>query len=303
MQVFWAGVLCKRFLPAFISVFCGMERSGIMPVAYTPKEKYTVEDLLEIMRLLRSPDGCPWDRAQTHQSIRSDFLEETHEAIEAINAEDPEALKEELGDVLLQIVFHAQIEKEKQAFGFDEVVDGICKKLIVRHPHVFSDGTADDAAQVLKNWDAIKRETKGGKTQADLLRAVPRTLPALMRSSKVQGRARRVGFDWPDVTGALEALEKETAEFKEAIASGEPQKIEEELGDVLFSAVNVSRFVHCDAEQALTVSCDKFIRRFSQVEKLAAERKLNMAEASPEQLDELWDQAKTYDRVKSVNNT
>lgn len=273
-----------------------------MSVAYTPKEKYTIEDLLEIMRLLRSPDGCPWDRAQTHQSIRSDFLEETHEAIEAINEEDPEALKEELGDVLLQVVFHSQIEKEKQVFGFDEVVDGICKKLIVRHPHVFSDGTAEDAAQVLKNWDAIKRETKGGKTQTDLLRAVPRTLPALMRSAKVQNRAKRVGFDWPDVTGALDALDKETVELKEAISCENPQEIEEELGDVLFSAVNVSRFVHCDAEQALTVSCDKFIRRFSKVEALASERKLDMTKASLEQLDDLWNEAKTYDNTKNVNN-
>ena len=273
-----------------------------MPVAYTPKEKYTIEDLHEIMRLLRSTDGCPWDRVQNHQSIRSDFLEETHEAIEAYNEEDPEALKEELGDVLLQVVFHSQIEKEKQAFGFDEVVDGICKKLIVRHPHVFSNGTAENAAQVLKNWDAIKRETKGGKTQTDLLRAVPRTLPALMRSAKVQNRAKRVGFDWPDVTGALDALDKETVELKEAISSENQKEIEEELGDVLFSAVNVSRFVHCDAEQALTVSCDKFIRRFSKVEALAVERKLDMTKATLNQLDELWNEAKTYDSTKNVNN-
>lgn len=283
-------------------VFSGIGWFKNMPVAYTPKEKYTIEDLLEIMRLLRSPDGCPWDREQTHKSIRSDFLEETHEAIEAINEDDSEALKEELGDVLLQVVFHSQIEKEKQAFGFNEVVDGICKKLIVRHPHVFSNGTADSSAQVLKNWDAIKRETKGGKTQADLLSAVPRTLPALMRSAKVQNRAKRVGFDWPDVTGALDALDHETVELKEAISSTDPQQIEEELGDVLFSAVNVSRFVHCDAEQALTVSCDKFIRRFSKVEKFAAEKNLDMTKASLEQLDELWNQAKTYDSVKNADN-
>ena len=167
-----------------------------------------MEDLLEIMRILRSPEGCPWDREQTHKSICSDFLEETHEALEAINLGDTDGLKEELGDVLLQVVFHSRIEEEKGTFSFDDVVDGIAKKLVVRHPHVFADASVDTAAQVWKNWDAIKRETKGGKTQADLLRAVPRSLPALMRASKVQNRARRVGFDWPDVSGALEALER-----------------------------------------------------------------------------------------------
>lgn len=273
-----------------------------MAVAFTPKDKYTIDDLLEIMRLLRSPEGCPWDREQTHKSIRSDFLEETHEAIEAINEDDAEALKEELGDVLLQIVFHSRIEEEKQVFGFDEVVDGVCKKLIVRHPHVFADVSASNASQVLRNWDAIKRETKGGKTQADLLRAVPRTLPALMRSAKVQNRAKRVGFDWPDVSGAMDALDKETVELKNAVSSGDSQEIEEELGDVLFSAVNVSRFLHCDAEQALTVSCDKFIRRFAKVEALAAEKNVDMAKASLEQLDELWNQAKTYENIKIEDN-
>lgn len=273
-----------------------------MAVAFTPKDKYSVDDLLEIMQLLRSPEGCPWDREQTHKSIRSDFLEETHEAIEAINADDPEALKEELGDVLLQVVFHSRIEEEKQTFGFDDVVDGICKKLIVRHPHVFSDVSAENTSQVLKNWDAIKRETKGGKTQADLLRAVPRTLPALMRSAKVQNRAKRVGFDWPDVTGAFDALDKETVELKDAVSSGDAQQIEEELGDVLFSAVNVSRFVHSDAEQALTVSCDKFIRRFAKVESLAVEQGLDMTKASLEQLDTLWDQAKAYENAKNEDN-
>ena len=162
-----------------------------MAVSFEFKEKYTISDLLEIMRLLRTPEGCPWDREQTHESIRSNLLEETHEALEAIDRGDMPLLQEELGDVLLQVVFHAQMEQEKGSFTFDDVVDGICKKLVVRHPHVFGGVTADDAGQVLKNWDAIKRETKGGKTQADMLRAVPRALPALMRAGKVQNRARR----------------------------------------------------------------------------------------------------------------
>ena len=263
-----------------------------MAVSFEFKEKYTISDLLEIMRLLRGPEGCPWDREQTHESIRSNLLEETHEALEAIDRGDMPLLQEELGDVLLQVVFHAQMEQEKGSFTFDDVVDGICKKLVVRHPHVFGDVTADDAGQVLKNWDAIKRETKGGKTQADMLRAGPRALPALMRAGKVQNRARRVGFDWPDVSGALQALDSETAELKQAIASGDAAAMEEELGDLLFSAVNVSRFIGTDAEQALTGATDKFIRRFTVVEQLAAERGVDMTSASLEQLDRLWEEAK-----------
>lgn len=259
---------------------------------FVKKDKYDVADLLQIMRLLRSPEGCPWDREQTHKSIRSDFLEETHEAIEAINQENSAALCEELGDVLLQVVFHARIEEENDRFTFDDVVNGICQKLVIRHPHVFADVQASDAGQVLKNWDAIKRETKGGKTQADLLTAVPRSLPALMRAAKIQNRARRVGFDWPDIAGALEALDSESAELREAIASQDTSAVEEELGDLLFSAVNVSRFLKVDAEQALTDASDKFIRRFGVVERLAQERGVDMSSATIDRLDELWREAK-----------
>ena len=263
-----------------------------MAVAYPVKETYDVEDLLNIMRLLRSPDGCPWDREQTHESIRSDFLEETHEVLEAINNQDAAALKEELGDVLLQVVFHSRIEEEKGSFCFSDVVDAICKKLIIRHPHVFGQVTVDGTGQVLENWDAIKRKTKGGKTQAELLSAVPRSLPALMRAAKVQNRARRVGFDWPDVSGAMEALDSERGELETAMASGDAAAIEEEMGDLLFSAVNISRFISVDAEQALTRSTDKFIRRFAVVEQLAAQRNIDMACAGIEQLDKLWAEAK-----------
>lgn len=264
-----------------------------MPVSYTPKERYTISDLLEVMAILRSPNGCPWDREQTHESIRSNLLEETHEAIEAINNQDMPALREELGDVLLQVVFHAQMEQEAGGFTFDDVVDELCRKLVVRHPHVFGDAQAGDAAAVLKTWDSVKRATKGeGTTQTDLLRNVPRSLPALMRAEKVQGRARRVGFDWPDVTGALEALDSETAEFKEALASGNADAMEEELGDLLFSAVNVSRFIKVDAEQALVRATDKFITRFGRVEALAAARDVDMTHASIDELDALWREAK-----------
>lgn len=267
-----------------------------MALDFPTKDRYTVDDLLEIMRLLRSEQGCPWDREQTHKSIRNDFLEETHEALEAIDREDPSALQEELGDVLLQVVFHAQIEAERDVFAFADVVDGICRKLLIRHPHVFGDARADSAGAVLQNWDAIKRQTKGGSSQADLLQAVPRALPALMRAAKVQNRARRGGFDWPEVSGALAALDSETQELTEAIGSGDAAAIEEELGDVLFSAVNVSRFVKVDAEEALTRASDKFIRRFAAVERLAGERGLDMTTATLAQLDELWVLAKQEGR-------
>lgn len=266
-----------------------------MTSSFQTKDRYTVEDLLAIMERLRSPGGCPWDREQTHESIATDFLEETHEALEAIRQQDTAGLCEELGDVLLQVVFHSRIEEEKGGFAFADVVDGICKKLVVRHPHVFGEMTVDGTGQVLQNWDAIKRQTKGGKTQAELLDGVPRSLPALMRAAKVQNRAKRVGFDWPEIAGALGALESETAEFKEALASENPAAIEEELGDLLFSAVNVSRFLHVDAEQALTASTDKFIRRFARVEELAKNRGIDLAAASLDEMDALWDEAKRLD--------
>ncbi len=263
-----------------------------MAIRIETKERYSTEDLLFIMKALRSPEGCPWDREQTHASIRTDFIEETYEAVEAIDKDDPEALCEELGDVLLQVVFHAEMASEQDRFCYDDVVDGICKKLIVRHPHVFGDVKADDAAAVLRTWDAVKRQTKGNTTQSTLLRNLPRALPALMRAAKVQNRAARVGFDWPTVDGALDALTSETAELKDAIAEGNRAHIEEEFGDLLFSAVNVSRFLKTDAELSLTAATDKFIRRFTRVEALAAERGIDMQAASLEELDALWDIAK-----------
>lgn len=265
-----------------------------MAIHFPIKDSYTVDDLMDLMRILRSPDGCPWDREQTHESVRSNFLEETHEVIEAINNRDLAGLREELGDVLMQVVFHTVMEEEVGHFSLNEVVTELVQKLIVRHPHVFGDVQANDAAAVLKTWDSVKRATKGeNTTQADLLKNVPRSLPALMRASKVQGRARRVGFDWPDVSGAWDAVLKETEELKEAMAENDAAHMEEELGDLLFSVVNVSRFLNLDAEQALTVSTDKFITRFERVEALADTRGLDMSAMSIEELDDLWKEAKS----------
>ncbi len=256
------------------------------------KEKYNIEDLLQIMSVLRSPGGCPWDAEQTHKSIKKDFIEETYEAIEAINKDDKDLLREELGDVLLQVVFHCQIEKELNTFDFSDVTDELCKKLIERHPHVFGEVKVESTDEVLSNWDNIKRKSKGQKTQGSSMLKVPKELPALMRSQKIQGKAKKAGFDWDDMSGAFDALESEIRELKEAIGKKDADSIEDEFGDVLFSCVNVARFIGIDSEEALTRSNDKFIRRFVEVEKLAESRNINMKETPIDELDELWKEAK-----------
>ncbi len=259
------------------------------------QDKYGMPELLELMRILRSPDGCPWDGEQTHTSIRHNFLEETYEVLEAIDTDDPVLLKEELGDVLLQVVFHARIEEEKNVFSFDDVADGICKKLIVRHPHVFGDVSVRDSGEVLANWDDIKRQTKGITGQSEAMASVPKVFPALMKSQKIQDKARKAGFDWDSPDGAFDKIGEETEELREALKQGEPAKIEDELGDLLFSVVNAARFCHCEAETALSKSTDKFIRRFTAVERMANERGIDMKKASLLELDKLWDEAKLLD--------
>ena len=256
------------------------------------KEKYNVYDLVEIMRILRSEGGCPWDIKQTHESIKKNLIEETYETIEAINKNDPDMLREELGDVLMQVVFHTQIEREKGVFDIDDVADENCKKLIERHPHVFGEVNVNSVDDVLTNWDAIKRKSKGQKSTSQAIDSVPRELPALMRAAKIQSKAAKAGFDWDEVGGALDKLSEEIAELKAAIANGDKANINEELGDVLFSAVNVSRFVDTDAEEALTDATDKFVARFKTVEKLANERNIDMKQSDIETLDRLWDEAK-----------
>lgn len=259
---------------------------------FKQKDKYTFDDLVQIVKILRAPGGCPWDREQDHHSIRREFIEETYEVIEAIDTEDTELLKEELGDVLLQVVFHTDIEDDKGTFNIDDVADDICKKMIIRHPHVFSDVTAENTEQVLTNWDKIKMQTKSQKSQSEVLGSISKALPSLMRSQKIQQKAAKVGFDWENVDGALDKLDEEISELKQAIIQGNQAHIEEELGDVLFSTVNISRFVKTDSEKALYNACEKFISRFSKVEKLANERNINMAEAGLEVLDKLWDEVK-----------
>ena len=259
---------------------------------FQEKSNYGFDDLIEIVKILRAPGGCPWDRAQTHKSIRSNLIEETYEAVEAIDTDDKALLKEELGDVLLQVALHAEMEREENSFDINDICDGICKKLIIRHPHVFGDKNASDADQALTNWDAVKMQTKSQTTQTQAMQSVSKALPSLMRAEKVQKKAAKVGFDWDEVDGALESLTQECEELKAAVKNNDAQNQYEELGDVLFSAVNVSRFLKIDSEKALYDACDKFIDRFSMVEALANERGIDMKTASISKLDSLWDEVK-----------
>jgi tetrapyrrole methylase family protein/MazG family protein len=249
--------------------------------------------LLEVMSRLRSPDGCPWDREQTHASLRRFLLEETYEALEALDSGDVFALEEELGDLLLQIVFHAQIGAEEGTFTFSDVVAAITGKMIRRHPHVFGEASVTTTDQVLANWEATKQIEREARTHADsprrsMLDGVPKTLPALAQSQAVQERAARVGFDWPDVQGVLEKLVEEAREVAEA----PPDAIGDELGDVLFVTVNLARHLGVDAEEALRGATAKFRRRFGHVEQAVADRGLQWASLDLPFLDTLWNEAK-----------
>lgn len=224
-----------------------------MAVDYTFKDKYNINDLIHIMKILRAPGGCPWDAEQTHESIKQNFIEETYEVVEAINKQDKALLQEELGDVLLQVVFHAQMEEEKGAFNFDDVADGICKKLIIRHPHVFGDISVSDTGEVLDNWDAIKRQTKEQKTTTQAMDSVPRELPALMRALKLQSKAAKAG---------AEDLIASACQPK----SLENDITEENIGSLLFSVVAAARTRGIDPEEALTKVSDKFIADFAEQE-------------------------------------
>ena len=256
-------------------------------VNFQYKDRYDINDLLSIMALLRSPGGCPWDRAQTHQSIRRNMLEEAYEAAEAIDQQDPVHLKEELGDVLLQVVFHARMAQEAGQFSFDDVVDGVCQKLVFRHPHVFGASEAEDPDGALTSWEAQKRAEKGQKTAADTLDGVARSLPALIRAEKLQDKARKAGFDWDSAGPALDKLSEETEELRAAVRDG--TNPEEELGDLLFAAVKAGRFLGLDSEQALHAACEKFIRRFRRVEELS-DKPLPQQDVSA--LEALWRRAK-----------
>ena len=259
-------------------------------IDFIRQDSYGLNDLEKIVTILRAPGGCPWDGEQTHESLRRGLIEESCEVIEAINEQNPEHLKEELGDVLLQVVFHADIEREAGRFTLDDVADGICKKLIFRHPHVFGDVQVSGSDEVLVNWDELKREEKHQESYTDTLTSVAKSLPALWRAEKVQKKAKKAGFDWSDAQGAVDKLSEELSELKEAMAQG--TNVHEELGDLLFAAVNVSRFVEADPEGALNAATEKFISRFAKVEALASAQGKDMKEMSLSELDALWEQVK-----------
>lgn len=253
-------------------------------------EHYSVDDLCLIMEVLRGEGGCPWDREQTHKSIRRSFIEETYEAVEAIDNEDTELLREELGDVLLQVVFHSQIEAEAGSFAFGDVADDICRKLIHRHPHVFGDISLNTPDEVLVKWDAIKNEEKQRQTITERLRAVPRVFPALMRAEKVGKRA--CCFDFPDASSVMDKVYEEADEVREAMSAGDAGKIDEEIGDLLLTVTSLARKAGVDPEASLMRATDKFISRFEKIENKAIEQGYNINAMTMDELDKMWDKIK-----------
>ncbi|HSD20938.1 MAG TPA: nucleoside triphosphate pyrophosphohydrolase [Anaeromyxobacter sp.] len=261
-----------------------------------------IERLLGIMERLRGPDGCPWDREQTLRSLRPYVLEETYEVLEAIDAGDAREHCEELGDLLLQIVFQAQLTKEQGQFEFADVADAISSKLVSRHPHVFGDVEVKDADEVLRQWAALKREEKRAKGRGEsVLEGVPREMPALARADRLTEKASRIGFDWPDAGGAREKVTEELGELDEAIAAGDRAAVEHEMGDVLFALANLSRKLGIPPEEALRGSVSRFVTRFSHIERELTRRGVPHGAASLEEMDALWNEAKVLEgKAKSA---
>lgn len=251
-----------------------------------------LERLIDIMKALRSENGCPWDREQTYESLKKYMIEETYEYLEAVDLKSKEKMLEELGDVLLQVIFHATIAAENGDFTIEDVINRICDKLIHRHPHVFGNVKADTSGEVLKNWEEIKKKEKGLKNQTSVLQDVPKNLPALMRSYKVQQKAAQVGFDWDDTSDVFAKIREEINELEEEVKKSNKGAIEDELGDVLFSVVNLSRFCMVHPELSLAQSTNKFISRFEFIEKRAAELGKNLNDMTLAEMDELWNEAK-----------
>jgi len=249
-----------------------------------------VSRLREIVARLRAPGGCPWDQEQTHESLRAALVEECYEAIEAIDRADDGNLREELGDLLLHVVMHAHMAGERQAFGFEEVVEGICDKLIRRHPHVFGDSHAPESAQVIRQWELIKRGEKGEKSS--VMDGLPLAFPALLRAQNAQRKAARVGFDWDDVSQVLDKVEEEIKELREAISRRMKHSIEEELGDLFFSVVNLARKLEVDSETALAGATRKFVGRFQAVEAEIVAGGGKIEQTSPREMNALWDRHK-----------
>ena len=256
------------------------------------KKDYTFHDLLDIMKVLRSENGCPWDIEQTHESIKYCLLEEACEAMESLDKKNPDSFADELGDVLLQVVFHARIAEENGTFSIQDVLNHICSKLIHRHTHIFGDDVSFNEKEALDLWEKNKMAEKGLKTQTELMRDVCSYLPALMRAEKVQKKAAKVGFDWDDISGAQDKLKEEVSELNEAVSASDFAHAKEELGDLLFSCVNVARFLHINPEEALQDATNKFINRFEKVESAATQDGKNLADMTLSEMDAIWDRIK-----------
>ena len=254
------------------------------------KDSYSVSDLVRIVRVLRSENGCPWDKVQTHKTIKKDLLEETYEVMEAIDCDSPEMMQEELGDVLLQVVFHTVLESEQGHFELDDVTNDVCRKLIVRHPHVFGNVNVEGVDDVLRNWDSIKMDTKGQETFTDTLKSVPKIFPALMRAQKLGKRAAKSGFDFESPQQAFDSLKSEVSEVEEVL--GDKDKAAQELGDLMFSCVNVARKLGLDAEELLSAANDKFLGRFEKVEQLTLSDGQDITKLTADELEAYWQRAK-----------
>jgi len=254
-----------------------------------PTQTKNLVRLLKIMSRLRAPDGCPWDREQTHESIRHNLVEETYEALDALDTGNMPEFRDELGDLLLQVVFHSQMASEAGTFDFDKVAKSIADKLVRRHPHVFGKTKAATSAAVLQQWEAIKKKEKKANS---IVAEIPRGLPALMRADKVQRKVARVGFDWKNVDGVIAKIEEELREVKEALASGKRRQLEEEVGDLLFSVVNLARFEKLHAEDLLDRTVKKFVGRFQRIERAVQKSGRRLEDCTPKELNALWESAK-----------
>jgi len=263
------------------------------------KDRYEFSDLVDIMKILRSENGCPWDREQTHESLKKYLIEETYEVLEVIDLKDKDRLCEELGDLLLQIIFHAQIAAEDGKFDINDVITGICRKMIQRHTHVFGDAKAENADEVLVNWEAIKKKEKGQKSQTEVLRSVPANLPALMRSYKVQQKAAQVGFDWDNIDDVFAKVHEEIKELEDVYKSKNVERIMDEMGDVFFALVNLARFLKVQPELALTGTINKFIKRFEYIEQESEKMGKRLENMKLPEMDELWNKAKVHISEKS----
>lgn len=256
------------------------------------RDRFGFYDLCEIIEILRGEDGCPWDREQTHESIRNSLIEETYEAVEGIDKCDMALLREELGDVMLQVVFHSEIEREKGSFDIDDVITDECKKMIFRHPHIFAEAEAETSADVLDAWDKLKEKEKKRKSTTEKLRSIPGSLPALMRADKLGVISKKAGFDFDTAADAFDKIPEETEEVREQLASGDTERLTEELGDLLLAVVNTARLCGVDAERALGLACDKYCARFERLESEAASEGVDLRSASMAELDAIWEKIK-----------